>query len=101
MITAITNNSIRCPAMKDLILLIVTVIAISGCNTDENEIPDCLQTRIDAFGWEICSTGANVKRYTFQGNDVYVIFPGTCGADMSDEVLDEDCNTLGFVGGVR
>ncbi len=86
--------------MKYSILVLSTLLIASSCNTDEDEIPACLQDRIDTFGEEICNTGANVKRYTFQGNETYVIFPGTCGADLSDEVLDEDCNTLGLLGGL-
>ena len=31
---------------------------------------------------------------------VYVFDLGTCGADMTSEVLDENCNTLGFLGGI-
>ncbi len=85
--------------MKYSLLFLSTLLIASSCNTDEDEIPTCLQDRIDTFGEEICNTGANVKRYTFQGNETYVIFPGTCGADLSDEVLDEDCNTLGLLGG--
>ena len=26
--------------------------------------------------------------------------PGTCGADMTSEVIDEDCNSLGYLGGI-
>lgn len=87
--------------MKNLLHLfsIIVLFSVSSCNTDDDEIPACLQSRIDAFGQEICNSGANVKLFTFQGDDVYVIFPGTCGADLSDEVLDEDCNTLGWLGG--
>ncbi len=58
-----------------------------------------MQNRIDNFGQEICPTTANVKRYKFQGNETYVIFPGTCGADLTDEVLDANCVTIGYLGG--
>mgnify|MGYP000076591706 CR=1 FL=1 len=38
--------------------------------------------------------------YDFLGEKVYVFDPGTCGADMTSEVIDEDCNSLGFLGGI-
>lgn len=37
---------------------------------------------------------------TTQGKTVYVFDPGNCGADMTSEVIDSDCNSLGFLGGI-
>ena len=44
--------------------------------------------------------GANVKQYEFQAKRVYVFDPGSCGADMTSEVFDENCNSIGFLGGI-
>lgn len=31
---------------------------------------------------------------------VYVFDPGTCGDDMTSEVVDSECNSIGFLGGI-
>ena len=41
----------------------------------------------------------NVKKYKFQGKTVYVFDQGTCGADFTSAVIDENCNILGYLGG--
>jgi hypothetical protein len=69
-----------------------------SCN-QHNEIDTCIEERIADFGAEICSENATVKKYLFQGKSTYAIHPGNCGADMSDEILDSDCNLLGYLGG--
>ena len=61
----------------------------------------CLQTKINSFssGNYACPTGANVKEYLFQNSTVYVFDPGNCMADMTSEVINSDCQTLGYLGG--
>ena len=44
--------------------------------------------------------GASVKEYKFQGGNVYVFEHGMCGADQTSAVLNEDCKTLGYLGGI-
>lgn len=60
----------------------------------------CLQQKIDAFSRSACSSGASVKEYVFQGKKVYAFDQGTCGADFTTEVMDEACNSLGYLGGI-
>ena len=36
----------------------------------------------------------------FQNKLVYVFNPGYCGADLTTEVIDENCAAVGFLGGI-
>ena len=90
--------------MKRISLLIVILIAISltSCQKQniEKNTPKCIENLINEFDKnQSCDSGVNVKRYTFQNTTVYVFDPGNCGADMTMEVIDSDCNTLGHLGG--
>ncbi|MFH0894291.1 MAG: hypothetical protein V2A54_07635 [Bacteroidota bacterium] len=63
--------------------------------------PKCVEHKIEDFSkMSITDNGANVKKYKFQENTVYVFDPGNSGADITSEVIDSDCNTLGFLGGI-
>lgn len=87
--------------MKSIIFItIVIVISSTSCKKYDiaKGIPKCVENKIHSFETEACNDG-NVKQYTFQGNTVYVFDPGTCGADMTSEVIDSDCHSLGFLGG--
>lgn len=66
----------------------------SGENQDA-----CLKKAIDVFSKTECDKNPNVKEYTFQDKPVFVFDPGQCGADMTSEVLDKNCKSLGFLGG--
>ena len=63
--------------------------------------PDCVKDKIRSFEENSsCNDGVKVERYVFQDEEVYVFDPGTCGADMTSEVIDGDGNTLGYLGGI-
>lgn len=85
------------------ILLIFAAILIVSCQKDVEieSVSDCIENAINDFNdtlW-ICND-ASVNEYSFQDVTVYVFDPGTCGADMSGEVMDENCNLLGTLGGI-
>jgi hypothetical protein len=89
--------------MKRIIfIIIIAIIAITGCNKLDiaKGTPKCIENKIKDFDKTSCDNGANVKEYTFQNKTVYVFDPGTCGADMTSEVIDSDCNSMGFFGGI-
>tara|TARA_B100001173_G_scaffold301738_1_gene302642 strand:- start:339 stop:683 length:345 start_codon:yes stop_codon:yes gene_type:complete len=89
--------------MKRQIILILTLISFICCKKHEIEkdTPKCIERLIKKFDKEqSCDNGVNVKKYVFQGKTVYVFDPGNCGADMTSEVIDSDCNSLGFLGGI-
>jgi hypothetical protein len=85
------------------IILAMTTTLVIGCTKNEKSkgtTPQCITDKIQAFQIECCDQGANVKQYQFQGAPAYVFDPGTCGADMTSEVIGEDCITLGHLGGI-
>jgi len=86
-----------------LLILILTVISFTSCQKLDIEkgTPECIENLIKDFDKEqSCDNGVNVKEYTFQGESVYVFDPGSCGADMISGVIDSECNSLGFLGGI-
>jgi hypothetical protein len=92
--------------MKKLLVIAIFSFFIS-CTKDTSPVQGssgqqtCLQTKINSFssGNYACPTGANVKEYLFQNSTVYVFDPGNCMADMTSEVINSDCQTLGYLGG--
>jgi hypothetical protein len=91
--------------MKQTLLSIIVLITlgITSCNKPdiEKNIPECIENLIVNFDKEqTCEEGVNVKKYTFQEKIVYVFNPGECGADMTSEVFDSECNSLGLLGGL-
>lgn len=88
--------------MKRLALILLIVSAISGCaKLDiENGTPKCVARKIKDFNVSSSCNNAKVDEYVFQGNTVYTFEPGTCGADMTTEVISSDCTSLGYLGGI-
>ncbi len=85
--------------------LLFMAISLAACNKDDSNaeapFPPCLIPAIATFeSVYACHSGATVNQYTFQGHLVYTLNPGMCGADMSSEVIDENCKTIGYLGGV-
>jgi len=87
---------------KIYIVIILSLVALVACDKENFGLSDCLDYKIKEFknGEYACDNGANVKEYQFKGEKVYVFDPGLCGADMTSEVIDEDCNFLGYLGGI-
>jgi len=98
------NYSWEIKAMKQLMMIIIlATISFVSCQKleIEKDTPKCIENLIKDFDKnQSCEDGVNVKRYIFQNKTVYVFDPGTCGADMTSEVIDSDCNTLGYLGGI-
>lgn len=78
--------------MKKLIFLLVVLTSCSS-------LPTCLKKEMDTFSKNNSCATAKVDQYTFQGKTVYVFDPGTCGADMTSKVVDQNCKVLGHLGG--
>ena len=83
--------------MKHLLLLASIVLGLCSCKKDP---PRCITAKTNDFKKGCCDSGANVKEYEFQGETVYTFWPGNCGADMTSEVTDSDCNSIGHLGGI-
>ena len=89
--------------MKTLITLILLLVTIvTGCNKTDTAkgTPQCVKKKIEEFDKTSSCDDAKVKEYEFQGGNVFVFEPGTCGADMTSEVIDSGCSTLGYLGGI-
>jgi hypothetical protein len=87
--------------MKARLLLVSTIIAgvVSGCYDIEEGTPDCMVKKIKEYGNGQGCDDRSVGKYEFQGGIIYVMSPGTCGADMGADVFDDECNLLGMLGG--
>lgn len=87
--------------MKRLLIIFFMFLIISCNKLDiEKGTPKCVADKIKDFNVSAACDDANVKEYVFQGNMVFTFDPGTCGADMTTEVISVDCNTLGYLGGI-
>jgi len=87
--------------MKTVNALAIALILLCGsCLSIQKGTPACVRKKIRQYDHENqCDRNVHVAAYTFQGKNVYVFEPGTCGADMTSEVIDSDCNQLGYLGG--
>ena len=82
------------------VYIIVSCSLFFACRKKE-EIPQCIDDKVNEFKQIIsCNQESNIKEYKFQSKRVFVFDPGNCGADMTSEVMDENCNSLGFLGGI-
>lgn len=90
--------------MKSLFfLLFIAVLGFSSCKKRPvpAEVPACLNDRIHAFDSTYNCDQSKVDQYIFQNETVYLFDPGVCGwADMTSEVVSQDCRTLGYLGGI-
>jgi hypothetical protein len=85
-----------------LFLAIVSLALVTSCKKEKvRETPDCIWTKITAFDSTYNCVEAKVDKYLFQGETVYVFDPGVCSqADMTSEVINQNCETLGYLGGL-
>lgn len=89
--------------MKQVLLMVAGLSLFAACNKSVKVTGGsaCIRSKVQQFSnGDVCSGSATVKQYTFQGQNVYVFDQGTCGADFAQPVLNENCDTLGFLGGI-
>ena len=90
--------------MKKYIMIFLVVLVACGPDDYRPNSPTvkaCLDQKIQNFDKQsICDMSGDVKEYAFQGKQVYVFNPGDCGADFTSEVIDNQCNVLGYLGGI-
>ncbi len=82
------------------ILFLFTLTSCTNYVGNNSEISDCLAEKIIAFETNAPCPNVSVSQYIFQGKMVYTFDPGTCGADMTSNVLNENCVSIGFLGGL-
>lgn len=90
--------------MKTLITLILITLFITGCNKFDIEkgTPKCVVKRIKKNPGFDCGEKGKVNEYLFQGKTVFVFESENynCGADLGVDVIDSDCNSVGYLGGI-
>jgi hypothetical protein len=85
-----------------LALFCLLMLGFNSCKKDgiARNTPTCIVEKINEFADEACDDG-KVDEYVFQGGIVYVFDPGVeCGADLTSEVVLEDCTHVGYLGGI-
>jgi len=101
LITLREKNNTSCNMKNLTIILMLLITAFSSCNKKDftKGTPKCVEEKIKSFNITSTCADACVKEYMFQGASVYTFEPGTCGRDMTTEVIDRDCKKLGYLGG--
>ncbi len=88
--------------IKQALLLFLIGSAFISCSKTEIDetIPRCVNDLITEFKNSLPCNDSKVDEYLFQNSTVFVFKPGSCGADMQSPVIDQNCNTLGSLGGI-
>lgn len=88
--------------MKNTPAMIVIAMLLNSCRRDvlNDPIPQCMRSRIAQFASQDLCDGSDIKLYSFQGRMVYVFNAQSCYADGASEVVSEDCEGLGILGGI-
>lgn len=78
------------------IFSIGTLLTFSSCTDDGsgNEIPDCINEKVDELRADLCPGTADLTKWQFQGETVYCFYFGTCTEDAKAVIYDKDCNEL-------
>jgi hypothetical protein len=86
---------------KAFITLAFIAMFSIGCEKIDKDCPDCIRDKIKEFAKSpICKNEAAVALYIFQNQNVYVFSEGSCGADLGASVYGENCEKLGYLGGI-
>jgi len=85
---------------KLLLIGMVFMVILMAFQCQKYSHSPCINQKIVQFKTECCNSGANVREYWFQSQSVFVFNPGNCGGDLPSYVLNETCDTLGFLGGI-
>lgn len=88
---------------KALYPVLAATLCLSACDEADIEkgTPSCVRQKIInlARNSSDCEEGgASVLEYTFQGRTVYSFNPNNCSVSGA-AITDENCNTLGYIGG--
>lgn len=88
--------------MKKLSVLILFAFIMYGCNKagTESVTPKCVEDKIKNFNTPSICKDVKVDEYRFQGQTVYLFDSEICGADMASEVINSECITMGYLGGI-
>ena len=89
-------------ALKQIgIVLILPAIMLASCKKIDlpDGTPKCVKKKIKKLRKDDCPSVETVYQYSFQGQTVYVFNPKNCGADLTSEVINDNCETVCWLGG--
>lgn len=96
------NKNCGVHKMENMIkFLLPLVIVLLGCSKAEGieDVPSCISKEIEKFRLDNSCDKSKVDEYLFQNKKVYVFDDQLCCCDYTAEVRDEECQSLGFLGG--
>lgn len=81
--------------MKNFTLIVALSLLISCTkNQEEKNYPPCFESQIQIlFESPVQSTKSNIKKYSYQNNEVFVL-ERNIGTDEPYSVVDENCNII-------
>ena len=88
--------------MKFKVFIVLIGIALFSCDkNDDIDYPDCLQESIDfALTREPTSPRAYIKKWMFDGQEVYEINMQQGFADGMINIVNDNCETICSIGGI-
>lgn len=88
--------------MKYIAALGLAVLLLAGCSTQPpTNTPECIKPSLDAYQAQAsCGKKATLELWKFQGDYVYLLNLLPCVADGAIDVIDKNCDQLGFLGGL-
>jgi len=87
-----------------LVLLTVGMMSLTSCGDDNDDLPVCIQTKLDSFEEEACPStdnfvGGNLVIFEFRSETVYCFNWGSCRPEKSIEIWSETCGVICNLGG--
>jgi hypothetical protein len=91
--------------MKQIVLVLLVTVAILGTTScqkkcSDSDIPECIESKIKELKKSSVCNDTKINEYLFNGQTVYAIEAGSCGADLGSSIIDTKCNNLGQLGGI-
>lgn len=89
--------------MKTILILLMCTLICVGCKKTDipKDTPTCVADYINnVLKSSNACNDSNVNSYLFQGQTIYIIYEGSCIADGTSPVFSEDCDILGYLGGI-
>jgi hypothetical protein len=87
---------------KSILPLLIITIQIFACSKQatSNALPICVSEAIVQLKKNKQAENSIINAYTFQAKKVYLIDDGMSYLDGQSKVVDGNCNTLGYLGGM-
>lgn len=89
--------------MKNLVLSLslISLIFFSSCDKEDfKALPQCIQDEINSPDRVCPGDKMTVHSFFFQGETVFILTKDQCIADGGVSVVNQNCDTLCFLGGI-